>query len=34
MPGLMQVKEVVITHEPGAGGGPIDLTITRADFTP
>ena len=34
MPGLTQVKEVVITHEPGASGGPIDLTITRADFTP
>jgi hypothetical protein len=34
MPGLTHVKEVVITHEPPGGGGPIDLSITGADFAP
>jgi hypothetical protein len=34
MPGLAQVKEVVLTHEPGGSGGPVELTITRAEFTP
>jgi hypothetical protein len=33
-PGLWEVKEVVLTHGPGAEGRPIDLAITRLVFTP
>ena len=31
-PGLSQIKEVVITHEPAADGRPIDLSVTRLEF--
>jgi hypothetical protein len=34
MPGLTNVKEVVITHEPGPSGRPIDLTLTRVESAP
>jgi hypothetical protein len=34
MPGLTHVKEVVFSHEPGSSGGPIDLTLTRVEFSP
>ena len=32
--GLMNLKEVVLTHETGAGPRPIDLTITGFEFRP
>jgi hypothetical protein len=34
MPGLTQVKEVVLTYEPGTAGRPVDLTIIRAECSP
>jgi hypothetical protein len=34
MPGLTNIKEVVITHEPGPGGRAIDLTLTRVECAP
>jgi hypothetical protein len=34
MPGLTQVKEVVFSHERGARGQAIDLTITRVECLP
>jgi hypothetical protein len=34
MPGLTEVKEVVLTYEPGASGRPIDLTLTRVVCAP
>jgi hypothetical protein len=33
-PGLTRVREVVLTHEPKTGGGPVDLTLTHCEFTP
>jgi hypothetical protein len=33
-PGLTQIKEVVITYGTGAGGRPVDLTVTRFASTP
>jgi hypothetical protein len=33
-PGLARVKEVVIAYESQPDGRPVDLTITRAAFTP
>jgi hypothetical protein len=33
-PGLTRIKEVVITHEPGAQARPVDLKITGLRFDP
>jgi hypothetical protein len=34
MPGLRQVKEVVITFDPGENRRPVDLVLTRAELVP
>jgi hypothetical protein len=34
MVGLSRVKEVVISHEHGGEGQPVDLTVSRLDFRP
>jgi hypothetical protein len=34
VPGLSQIKEVVLTYEPGTLKRPIDLTITRVAVEP
>jgi hypothetical protein len=34
MPGLTEIKEVVITHEAGPKGRPIELALTRVEFSP